>query len=370
MNQLAFPGAVLTREALRERLKDGSLVVAPILDEKQIGEGSINISLGTQFITNLRPQVDRIDPNELSEKKIRTFQKMTVVPFDKQFILHPGSFLLSATLEFISLPDDIAGFVLSRSGYGRTGLLIATATYIHPGWKGCLTLELENLGELPIALSPGLYVGQLVLLTAEKVIVPAMKSIPTGPVFSTLKENAKWAKLRSKPSEVAFVFQYGSNCSSARLNSASRLSGDASSLGLVTTVDNYVLSFSVWSNSNNCAAADIELGGSSPVIGVLYEVPKYLLSRETSGSRRSLDSIEGRAYERTDIRVRREDGTVVTACTYKVKSPRTGLRTSVEYLSHIVTGLREHNAPSDYVSCVKNRAKQNNPVIAAQIDAL
>ena len=71
---------------------------------------------------------------------------MVVVPFNRKFRLHPGGFLLGATLEFISLPNDIAGFILSRSGYGRTGLLIAAATYVHPGWKGCLTLELENLG--------------------------------------------------------------------------------------------------------------------------------------------------------------------------------------------------------------------------------
>jgi dCTP deaminase len=191
-----MPGAILTRDVLKARLQEGSLVVTPILEDTQIGEGSINVSLGTQFITSLRPQVAQIDPNDLTEGQIRKFQKKVVVPFNEKFTLHPGSFLLGATLEFIALPTDIAGFVLSRSGYGRAGLLIATATYIHPGWKGCLTLELENLGEVPIALSPGLYVGQLVLLRADAIDAPALKSIPTGPLFSTLKENPRWANLR------------------------------------------------------------------------------------------------------------------------------------------------------------------------------
>jgi deoxycytidine triphosphate deaminase len=122
---------------------------------------------------------------------------MVVVPFDDNFVLHPGSFLLGATLEFIALPTDMAGFVLSRSGYGRAGLLIATATYIHPGWKGCLTLELENLGEVPIKLRPACAVGQLVFLNADKVDQPDLKSIPVGPVFGSLAENPRWAKLRS-----------------------------------------------------------------------------------------------------------------------------------------------------------------------------
>lgn len=193
-------GAVLTREALKRRLhgKDGKadLVVTPILDDKQIGDGSIDVSLGTQFITNLRPNVGQIDPKELTSEHIRRFQKAVVVPFKEFSVLHPGGFLLGATLEFIALPTDLCGFVLSRSSYGRAGLLIATATYIHPGWKGCLTLELENLGEVPIVLRPGSYVGQLVLMHAEAISQPLLKSIAVGPAFSNLSEDSRWEKLR------------------------------------------------------------------------------------------------------------------------------------------------------------------------------
>jgi dCTP deaminase len=189
--------AILTQDGLKNRLESGDLVVSPILEESQIGHGSIDISLGTQFITNVRPQVAEINPRELSKEELRRFQKLVVVPFHERFVLHPGGFLLGATFEFIALPPDIAGFVLSRSSYGRAGLLIATATYIHPGWKGCLTLELENLGEVPIALWPGSYVGQLVLCRADRINQPLLKSVPVGPVFSTLAENPRWEKLRN-----------------------------------------------------------------------------------------------------------------------------------------------------------------------------
>jgi len=198
MNEHRPSAAILTKESLRQKLKDGEIVVSPILDQDQIGDGSVDVSLGTQFITSIRPQVGLIDPIDLTEEKIRSFQKLVVVPFNREFILHPGSFLLGSTFEFIDLPLDVAGFVVSRSRYGRVGLLVATATYIHPGWKGCLTLELENLGEVPIALRPGSYVGQLVLARADAVEKPRLKSIPVGPVFSTLKENPRWAALRKK----------------------------------------------------------------------------------------------------------------------------------------------------------------------------
>src|SRR4051812_8319153 len=109
-----FSGAVLTQEDLRLELESGRLTVSPILIEKQVGDGSIDISLGTQFITSSRPDLPYIDPRKLELKDIQRFQRLVVVPFDRNFILHPGSFLLGSTLEFVSLPCDICGFVLSR----------------------------------------------------------------------------------------------------------------------------------------------------------------------------------------------------------------------------------------------------------------
>jgi dCTP deaminase len=42
-------------------------------------------------------------------------------------------------------------------------LVIATATGVHPGFTGCLTPELANLGDIPIAIQPGMTIGQLFL---------------------------------------------------------------------------------------------------------------------------------------------------------------------------------------------------------------
>ena len=94
-------GAALNRGELKNRLEK-DLVVTTILDERQIGDGSIDISLGTQFITDLRPNIGEIDPKALSCEQIRKFQKPVVVSFQDQSVLHPGCFLLGATLEFIA----------------------------------------------------------------------------------------------------------------------------------------------------------------------------------------------------------------------------------------------------------------------------
>lgn len=167
------------------------------------------------------------------------------------------------------------------------------------------------------------------------------------------------------------VFQYGSNCSAARLNSHERLQGTAKSLGLAETVENYELSFDVWSNGNNCAASDIVVGGDHPVTGVLYEVPDELMGCDTAPpGRKSFDAIEGSAYERRMIRATKSDGTTVDAVTYVVREPARNLRTSLEYVGHIVTGLREHGANEQYISRVKHTASANNPDIADEIEAL
>jgi cation transport regulator ChaC len=165
---------------------------------------------------------------------------------------------------------------------------------------------------------------------------------------------------------MALVFQYGSNCSSERLNSDTRLRGDAKSIGLVETVDNYQLRFDVWSNLNDCAASDLVRGGDTPAKGVLYEVPEYLISRETANprERKSLDAIEGTSYERQTIQVKKQNGEVVDAITYLVREPVQTLTTSAAYVGYIVRGLREHNADEAYIAKVKRIAIDNNPAIA------
>jgi dCTP deaminase len=54
------------------------------------------------------------------------------------------------------------GRLEGKSSLGRLGLLIhSPAGYVDPGWDGRLTLELSNVANLPIVLSPGMKIGQI-----------------------------------------------------------------------------------------------------------------------------------------------------------------------------------------------------------------
>ncbi len=86
----------------------------------------------------------------------------TMVPIDGEFFLHPGQFALAAVYEYMKLPIDLCADVVGRSSWARVGLIVAMATFVHPGYAGCLTLELQNLGQMPICLKPGLRVAQVV----------------------------------------------------------------------------------------------------------------------------------------------------------------------------------------------------------------
>jgi hypothetical protein len=161
---------------------------------------------------------------------------------------------------------------------------------------------------------------------------------------------------------MALLFQYGSNLSVNRINSEKRLCGDAKSLGLAYTFGKYDIGFTSWSTTNGCAAADLIRSRKRIVWGILYEVPDYLLSRETSHQRRSMDAIERPNYRRRKIRIMRKGNRkkILNVWTYTVRNRHKGIKTSKTYADYIINGLIENNAPREYVNHIKDRIVNNN----------
>lgn len=165
---------------------------------------------------------------------------------------------------------------------------------------------------------------------------------------------------------MAFIFQYGSNMSTERLNSVERLNGDASIVGVAKTEQRFEVLFNVWSKTNNCAAASLEtVENGVHIYGVVYDVPDYLISRDTSlvAHRKSMDQIEGEGnnYYRTSIALLMHDGRPLTALTYLAKTPKTNIKTSQAYAQHIMVGLSEHKMPADYREYIKTRIVLSQP---------
>lgn len=165
---------VLGRSELVRRLRDGTIVISPILSQRQVGAASIDLRMGNVVLMVRARGTSHVDPAawlipkskiHLQHIEISRQQKHEryEIPFNAKFLLHPGSLALVPTLEWIKLPADIIGTVTARSTWAREGLSIATATLIEPNYEGIATLELANLGEIPIALYPGLRIAQIAL---------------------------------------------------------------------------------------------------------------------------------------------------------------------------------------------------------------
>lgn len=86
------------------------------------------------------------------------------VPYGSFLVVPAHHTVLGSTLEYIKLPSDISGQVLTKSSWARTFITIETAPWIHPLYRGCLTLEIANVSNTPVVLYPGVAIAQLVLL--------------------------------------------------------------------------------------------------------------------------------------------------------------------------------------------------------------
>lgn len=166
------------------------LIITPLLDrKKQTEDNSIDVRLGNEFIITRRTSFPYIDVAKkgVIEKEIGQYQERVLIGFNENFVLHPNQLILGSTLEYIYLPKKLSAYVLGRSSWGRLGLIIATATAVSPEFKGCITLELLNLGEVPIILYPGVRIAQLVIHTVEgEGSYKGRYSCPTGPEFSRI----------------------------------------------------------------------------------------------------------------------------------------------------------------------------------------
>ena len=137
-------------------LDNGLITIDPKPDlNLQLGSCSIDFKLGNTFRVfkhNKYPYIDlksEINPNDL--------MKQIDLEDNDGFIMQPGEFVLAVTKEELGLPDDLMARLEGRSSLARLGIIVhSTAGVFNPGWVGKATLELGNLGKMPVKLYPGM----------------------------------------------------------------------------------------------------------------------------------------------------------------------------------------------------------------------
>lgn len=171
-------------------------MVTPLLDGA-VQVSGVDVRLGNRFVVFQRSAVSSFDPIGEADDP-RSLQRVVARHWGDHFVLHPGELVLASTLEYVRLPEDLSAQVITRSSYGRLGLITATAVQVNPHYRGCLTLELVNLGEVPVRLMPAERIAQLVFLRVDPSEAPEEQKYDysVGPRFSSVRDDPEVDVLR------------------------------------------------------------------------------------------------------------------------------------------------------------------------------
>jgi dCTP deaminase len=109
------------------------------------------------------------------------------VPNGGSLVLPAHQTVLGVTLEFIKLPFDVSAQILTKSSIARTFMIIETAPWIHPNYRGCLTLEIANVSNAALILHPGMAIGQLILIEVKN---PELIDVLSGTYIGPIRPEA------------------------------------------------------------------------------------------------------------------------------------------------------------------------------------
>ncbi len=174
--------AVLSNLAILRALDEGRLRIEPrpAPGPEAVGSPFNSSSVDLRLASELRvPKPNLSLTFDLRQGNIAETLDSICEPYEMDasgFLLEPHRFVLGHTIEHVALPSGggLAARIEGRSSFARTGLLIHfTAPTIHAGFEGTITLEIINLGPIPMTLTPALPICQLVLERVEGSVLEA-----------------------------------------------------------------------------------------------------------------------------------------------------------------------------------------------------
>jgi dCTP deaminase len=133
---------IFSDRSIREAISAGVIEIDPY-DPSHVQPSSVDLRVGPGFRVFVNHRYSRIDPRSPQPD----LTQLVEVDGEDPFMLHPG---------------EVVARLEGKSSLGRLGLLIhSTAGFIDPGFQGHITLELSNVATLPIAIYPGMLIGQI-----------------------------------------------------------------------------------------------------------------------------------------------------------------------------------------------------------------
>jgi len=152
---------VLSDRDIRNAIVQGRIIIKPNPNyASHLGSCSLDLQLGNTYRVFNHSKIPFIDPR--NAKTLHDVTTEIQVTDKESFTLHPNEFILAITREYIQMPDDLMGRLEGRSSIGRLGVVVhSTAATIDAGFRGNITLELANMGRIPVMLYPGMRICSL-----------------------------------------------------------------------------------------------------------------------------------------------------------------------------------------------------------------
>lgn len=149
--------SILTHDEILKEVDSGRIQIDPF-NPDAVGPASVDLRLDNKF------RVFKKLHGTFDVREDADYEQITeYMEVEERFLLLPGESVLGITLERVTLPPDICGWLEGRSRFARVGLTVhVTASFMQPGISNKQVLEINNVSPIPLFLYPGTYICQFI----------------------------------------------------------------------------------------------------------------------------------------------------------------------------------------------------------------
>ena len=158
---------VLSDKWIKEMVRTNNMI-SPF-ENKQVRGNKISYGLSSfgydarvsnefKIFTNVNSEI--IDPKNF---KLNNF----ISKKGDECIIPPNSFVLSSTVEYFKIPNDVMVICLGKSTYARCGIIV-NVTPLEPSWEGNVTMEFSNTTPLPAKIYANEGAAQFIFLKGNE----------------------------------------------------------------------------------------------------------------------------------------------------------------------------------------------------------
>ena len=158
---------VLSDRWIKEMVRTNNMI-SPF-ENKQVRGNKISYGLSSfgydarvlnefKIFTNVNSEI--VDPKNF---KLNNF----ISKKGDECIIPPNSFVLSSTVEYFRIPNDVMVICLGKSTYARCGIIV-NVTPLEPSWEGNVTLEFSNTTPLPAKIYANEGAAQFIFLKGNE----------------------------------------------------------------------------------------------------------------------------------------------------------------------------------------------------------